>query len=55
LDIGACQNIHENLNLHPNLNKNSPWTHTELEFYVLGVAGILVKYVVNLSKRDFEK
>ena len=51
LDIGARQNIHEKLNLPPILNKNSPWAHIELEFYVLDVAKMLVKYVVNLSKR----
>jgi hypothetical protein len=31
------------------VNKNSLWTHTELEFNVLGVAKKLVKCIVHLS------
>jgi hypothetical protein len=39
------------MSLQPNLSKNSPWTHTELEFDMLGVAKKLVKYVAHMSKR----
>jgi hypothetical protein len=31
------------------MNKNSPWTHTKLEFDMLGVIRKLVEYVVRLS------
>jgi hypothetical protein len=43
------------MNLKSVLNKNSPWAHTELEFDVLGVSRKLVKYVVHLSQKKFEK
>jgi hypothetical protein len=39
------------MNLQPILKKNSPWTHMEFEWDLLGVVGKLVRYVVYLSKR----
>jgi hypothetical protein len=39
------------MNLQPILNKNSPWTHVESEFDMLGNVGKFVIYVVHLSKR----
>ena len=40
------------MNLQPILNQNSPLTHMESEFDLLGVAkNILVKYVIHMSKR----
>jgi hypothetical protein len=52
--MAACRSSSKNtgkMNIKPILNKNSPWTHIELELDVLGVPGKLVKYVVHLSKR----
>jgi hypothetical protein len=39
------------MNFQPILNKNSPRARIELEFYVFGQAGKLVKYVIHFSKR----
>jgi hypothetical protein len=50
----VCRSSSENtrkMNLQPILNKNSPWTHIELEFDVFGVARKLVKYVVHSSTK----
>jgi hypothetical protein len=47
--MDACRSSLENtrkMNLQSILNKNSLWIHTELVFDMLGVAGKLVKYVV---------
>jgi hypothetical protein len=38
----------------PVLNKTSPRAHTELELDVLGISKMLVKYIVHLSKKNFE-
>jgi hypothetical protein len=40
------------MNLITILNNTSPHAHTESELDVLGVHGKLVKYVVQLSKRE---
>jgi hypothetical protein len=39
------------MNLILVLNKTSPRAHTELELGMLGVSGMVVKYVVYSSKR----
>jgi hypothetical protein len=43
------------LNFQPILYKNSPQAHTKLEFDLLGVAKELVRYVLHLSQKKFEK
>jgi hypothetical protein len=43
--------ILKKMKLQPILNKNSPWSHTESEFDMLGVSGKLMKYAVHLSRR----
>jgi hypothetical protein len=53
--MAACKSSFENIgkmNKQSILNKNSQWTHRELELDVLDVAGKLVKYVVHSSKRN---
>jgi hypothetical protein len=52
--MAACRSSLENtwkMSLILVFNKNSPWAHTGSELGVLGVHGMLVKYVVHLSKR----
>jgi hypothetical protein len=51
--VATYRNFSKNtrkLNIHPTLNKNSPWAHIESKFDMLGVARKLVKYVVCSSK-----
>jgi hypothetical protein len=53
-DMAACRSSSKNtgkMNLILVFNINSPWAHMELELYVLGVHGKLVKYEVHSSKR----
>jgi hypothetical protein len=52
--MAACRSSSKNtrkMSLIPVFNRNLPQAHTELEFDVLGVHGMLVKYVAHLSKR----
>jgi hypothetical protein len=56
--MAACRSSSKNtgkMNLILVLNKTSPQAHRESELGVLGVHGKLVKYVVHLSKKKFEK
>jgi hypothetical protein len=46
-NMDACKSFSKytrKMNLQSILNKNSPWTHMELEFDVSGVTVKLVKY-----------
>jgi hypothetical protein len=55
LDVGAPSKNTRKMKLLPNLNKNSPWAHMELDFDVIGVVGKFVTNVVYLSKREKHK